>query len=201
MSKINVDGRSMNSSELTGRRLMLRRTGFAAIPVNGKAPVMNGWQNKLNTTVEEIEQWERDFPHATNTGMLTRNTPTLDIDILNKEAAVAIENLVGQRFNGYLLRIGRPPKRAIPFRTETPFSKITANLVARDGPSGQKLEFLCDGQQVVLFGTHPDTGKPYRWHGDDEPGWLRRDQLPCITETEARVGEKVVALRGFRARR
>ena len=54
-----------------------------------------------------------------------------------------------------LPRIGKPPKRAIPFRTADPFAKITANLIAADGSTGEKIEFLCDGQQVVVAGIHP----------------------------------------------
>jgi hypothetical protein len=144
MSKITVNGSALKASELTGRRLMLRHAGFAAIPANGKAPVMNGWQHKLEITVGEIKHWEREFPQATNTGMLTRDTPTLDIDILDKAAAVAVEQLARQRFNSPLLRIGRPPKRAILFRTDAPFPKIKVNLIAPDGSMGQKLEFLGD---------------------------------------------------------
>lgn len=63
-------------------------------------------------------------------------------------AAEAIEELVRERFeeHGHLMvRIGRPPKRAFLFRTETPFAKITINFVGTE----EKLELLCDGQQVV----------------------------------------------------
>ena len=48
----------------------------------------------------------------------------------------------------------------------------------------QKIELLCDGQQLVAFGIHPDTRKPYRWIGG-EPGEVGRDQLPQLAETEA----------------
>ena len=59
---------------------------------------------------------------------------------------------------GYVLtRIGRPPKRAFLFRTEEPFKKITVNFLARNGGETEKLEFLGDGQQVVVVGIHPDT--------------------------------------------
>ena len=64
---------------------------------------------------------------------------------------------------GYvLMRIGRPPKRAFLFRTDEPFNKIAINFVARNGGAAEKLEFLGDGQQVVVAGIHPDTSKPYR---------------------------------------
>ena len=33
------------------------------------------------------------------------------------------------------------------------------------GQTGQKIELLADGQQIVAFGLHPDTKKPYSWFG------------------------------------
>ena len=93
--------------------------------------------------------------------------PTIDIDIYNPEAAKAAEALVRERFERsgkVLVRVGNAPKCAIPFRTDKPFKKITANLIAPEGDPttpyrmrGQKIELLGDGQQVVAFGIHPDT--------------------------------------------
>src|SRR5262249_40991243 len=43
-----------------------------------------------------------------------------------------------------------------------------------------KVEVLCEGQQVVTHGVHPDTGRPYTWH-HDEPGEIARDDLPHLS--------------------
>src|SRR5262249_4614295 len=105
------------------------------------------------------------------------------------------EDLVRERYEefGYVLtRIGKPPKRAIPFCTEEPFDKITGNLIAPNGSEGQKIEFLGNGQQVVVAGIHPDTKQPYRWHGG-EPGKIKREDLPYIRETGP-AGVEVVRL-------
>ena len=83
-----------------------------------------------------------------------------------------------------LVRFGNSPKRAIPFKTDKPFKKITANLIAPDGSEGQKVELLADGQQVVGFGIHEDTRKPYGWVGG-EPGNITREELPSISGDEA----------------
>ena len=126
--------------------------GYVPIPVIGKKPPFNSWQKIENVSRAMLEAWDRNWPRASNTGILTKFTPTLDADILNEPAAIAIEDLVRERFEerGYILpRIGKAPKRAIPFRTADPFAKITANLIAADGSTGEKIEFLCDGQQVV----------------------------------------------------
>jgi Bifunctional DNA primase/polymerase, N-terminal len=170
----------------TTLRKQLLAAGYAPIPVNGKVPVIEGWPEKTKTNNGEIELWAKLFSDAQNTGLLTRKMPTLDIDILNEDASEAVEELVRARFEergNILVRIGLAPKRAIPFRTDTPFEKITANLVAPNGKTGQKLELLADGQQVVAFGIHPDTGKPYAWHGDKSRFELK--ELPLISEAEA----------------
>ena len=132
--------------------------------------------------------WALTWPDACNTGVLTQLMPTLDIDILNEEAVCTIEAYVRERYeeHGYILpRIGKPPKRAIPFRTEEPFTKIVVNIVAPNGATGEKIEFLADGQQVVVNGIHPETQRPYSWHGG-EPGQIAREDLPYIRGDEAR---------------
>jgi Bifunctional DNA primase/polymerase, N-terminal len=183
--------------DIRERRQRLCTAGYHPIPLFGKVPPtkgknnprkgLAGWQNLEHVTPEMIEMWAKTWPDARNTGVLTRLTPTLDLDILNEEAVRTIEDHVREHYEerGHVLvRIGKPPKRAILFRTIEPFAKILANVVA---PSGavEKIEFLAAGQQVVCFGTHPETRKLYTWHGG-EPGKIARDDLPYIREEEAR---------------
>jgi len=183
--------------DLNEVRLRLVRAGFTPLPLYGKTPPtygknntrkgLTGWQNLQGVTLEQVEMWTRTWPDAINTGILTRSMPTLDIDILNEEAARAAEDYVRELYeeHGYFLtRIGLPPKRALPFRTDEPFEKIVVNLVAPNGKP-EKIEFLADGQQVACFGIHPDTKAPYNWHGG-EPGQITRGDLPYIRGEEAR---------------
>jgi hypothetical protein len=44
---------------------------------------------------------------------------------------------------------------------------------------------LGDGQQIVVNGTHPDTHRPYFWHGGEPGPKLRREDLPLITAETA----------------
>jgi Bifunctional DNA primase/polymerase, N-terminal len=173
-------GPASGTDELTVLRSQLHSNGYHPVPQTGKAPNMQGWVTRcLNATPADIAGWGQ----WSNTGLLTRDVPTFDVDILNPEAAVAIEELVRRHYEerGHLMvRIGLPPKRAIPFKTDEPFKKITIVFA-----SGEKLEFLGDGQQVVVAGIHPDTNKPYAWFGG-EPWTVARDDLPSITEGEAR---------------
>jgi len=169
-------------------RQALVNRGYTPIPVTGKIPPFKKWQKVGNVSRPMLEAWDKNWPRATNTGILTEYTPTLDADILSEPAAVAIENLVRERFKGrghVLPRIGKPPKRAIVFRTATPFAKITVNLVAVNGGTGEKLEFMCRGQQVVAAGIHPETGVPYTWPFGKLID-IARDDLPEISEAEAK---------------
>jgi putative DNA primase/helicase len=173
-------------SEPTDSRLRLRQAGYDPIPCIGKRPYGDGWQNQTDVTEHEIEMWARTCPAAENTGFLTKRTPTLDVDILDEEAARAIEEHIHERYDerGYVLpRIGKPPKRAYPFRTDAPFQKIVVNVIAAGGGE-EKVEFLATGQQVICFGIHPETRQPYRWHSG-EPGEIARADLPYIHDYEA----------------
>jgi hypothetical protein len=178
-------------------RQQLRDAGYIPLPLFGKAPPqygknnsrkgLGGWQKLENVTDEMIDGWSRDWPDATNTGCLTRTMPTLDVDILDEAAAQAVLAFMRERYEdaGCLLkRVGKPPKFAIPFRTEEPFKKITINLIAPDGSEGQKIEFLGNGEQVVVAGIHPDIKQPYCWL-NGEPGDIKHEDLPYTREAQA----------------
>jgi Bifunctional DNA primase/polymerase, N-terminal len=72
--------------------------GFSPSPLNGKVPAIEARQKQQDTTDHEIEFWSRIRPAAMNTGILTRLMPMLDIDILDEDAAAAVEHLVPERF-------------------------------------------------------------------------------------------------------
>jgi hypothetical protein len=132
--------------------------------------------------------WARVWPDATNSGILTAATPALDLDLLNELAAIDVEDLVRKRFEEHgriLVRIGKPPKRAILFRNVEPFPKISVALTRPGFESlGEKLEFLCDRQQIVVSGLHPETRAPYRWFGGS-PCTIDRADLPYIDAEQA----------------
>jgi hypothetical protein len=175
---------------IIAQRKRLLTAGFWPLPINGKVPTIPGWQD-IAATPTLIDRWTDQWPDATNTGVLTRNTPAIDIDIMHPEAAAAVEDLAREQFEerGYVLvRIGKPPKRAILFRTDEPFKKITRSFSYPncDLKHPPKVEILANGQQIVVFGTHPETKRDYSWHGD-EPGKIRREDLPYIREADARA--------------
>jgi hypothetical protein len=175
-------------------RLQLRRLGYDPLPLVGKACFLKQWETKTNISAEEIALWSTTHPHASNTGVVNKFTPFLDIDILNEEAAKAAEEIVRRRVQGLILvRVGLPPKRATPFRTDVPFKKIKVVLTASNGAE-EKVEFLGDGQMIAVAGIHPDTKQPYRWLGGELWETPRVD-LPCIGETEAQgLVDEIVGL-------
>jgi hypothetical protein len=170
---------------LIADRVQLINNGFDPVLCDGKRSLEDGWADKNAPTAREIEERSKAHPRWTNTGLLARNAPGLDIDILDEDAAQAIEDLTRQRFGArgrILVRIGLPPKRLIPFRCDDPFKKLAVPFA-----SGGKLEFLGSGQQFVALGEHPDTRRPYEWEDGKSPLNVRRDELPYITEAEARA--------------
>jgi len=175
--------------EVTNLRCWLREGGFSPIPLLGKRPVIDAWQTKLQTNNGEIALWREMYPQAINTGILCRTTPCIDIDVLNPDAAAAVEQLAHEHFEEHgdiLVRFGRVPKRAILLRTDEPFKKLILPLIAPDGSKDQKIEILADGQQTVVAGEHPETKQPYRWFGG-EPWQTRREELPYVREADLRA--------------
>lgn len=175
------------ATNTTQFRLSLQAAGFDPVPALGKDTLLKGW-NKPHSN-EEVAAWGVLYPNWNNTGIQTAKTPAFDIDIVDPEAANAVEEAFREWFDGrgrLLVRFGRAPKRAIPFKTAHPFRKIRVDFTA---PNGAKhhVEVLGDGQQVIIDGMHPDTQQPYRWYGGDRPGDIPRDELPEIDETEARA--------------
>jgi hypothetical protein len=182
-------------SDITALRFALSVNGYTPLPLFGKAPPnennnsvrgLTGWQHLKNVTRSQCESWRRLWEDAKNTGILTRDTPAFDLDILNEEAAIAAEGFIRERVEErghFLVRIGFPPKRAFLFQTDNPFDKITVNFTqTRQKP--EKIEFLANGQQLAVDGIHPDTHRPYNWFGG-EPWKIKREELPYISAEEA----------------
>ena len=164
-------------------RSAMLANGYVPIPLDGKKPILNGWQN-MTVNQQTIDGWGSKG----NTGMRTAFTPVFDIDILHEHAAQLVEEVVRkslQERGTTLVRIGLPPKRAIVMRTNLPFKKIIRTLVEPNG-TPHKIEILGDGQQVAVAGNHPDTGAPYTWQGGRSPVNTPRALVPLVKDYEVR---------------
>jgi putative DNA primase/helicase len=169
-----MNNRPNELDEIVQARLELLEAGYPAqVLCRGKAPVVKEWQKRFQTNKEEIVLHRKSYPDATNTGLLTRTMPTLDVDVTDSEAVDSIRRLVSDRFSqsdDVFVRVGQHPKFAIPFRTDKPFPRISISLLDPIGRT-HKIEWLGEGQQVIVAGIHPLTLAPYHWQyiGTDEP--------------------------------
>jgi RecA-family ATPase len=170
--------------DATMQRKRLREAGYLPIPAIGKVPPMPGWQNVVASDAD-IDSWFHDYPAALNTSCLTKNMPTIDVDILDPDVADEIEDLLWDMMGTRgMVRFGQPPKRAALFRTDVPFGKIATSVFTSPTKQRHRVEVLCDGQQIVVLGTHPGTNKPYSWHGG-VPGDVTLADLPELTKAMA----------------
>jgi hypothetical protein len=175
------------TADTTALRLRLLTTGYTPVPAHGKEVYLTGWAS-LTPTHDDIAGWRRKHPDWSNTGIATRDTPAIDIDIIDVSVATLIDNLVFDHFGrtGVILRrVGRAPKRAILFQTPEPFAKRLAlfDAPATDGKL-PRIEILARGQQLIAYGIHPDTRRPYLWEPAG-PMQVPARQLPVITAKTA----------------
>ncbi len=157
------------------------------IPIRpgGKFPVIDDF---LTITVNEkvVDRWTKNGHAKDGIGLRAKHFPGCDIDCLDAAVIGYMMNWISCEFNFPLFRFGNKPKVLIPFRSSIPFRKITGrHLIDTQGRKAQ-IEFLGDGQQYVVFHTHPGTGKPYTWKGESLFD-VRADELPEIDEARARA--------------
>src|SRR5262249_26481784 len=121
------------------------------------------------------------------TGIRTKYTPAVDIDVRDPVIADQLESALRASFPDVqlLVRTGMPPKRLIPFRCETPFKKMAVSFKSTDGVT-HKVEGLGNGQQFIADGIHPDTGNPYTWSDDADLLSVAHEHLPLLDEATAR---------------
>lgn len=176
--------------------------GYDIVPIRrgSKAPPFDGWE-KTRANKKQLREWIEGNYARSGVGILTRRTPGVDLDILDKRLSKHMVDFVQENFGLAPVRIGMAPKTLLLFRADRPFPKINSSTwedefgdpelshTRRGEPTGhlRKVEILGDGQQFVSFAIHPDTGKPYEWVGKDTPATVPVDDLPVLTEEDARA--------------
>jgi len=171
---------------ICGLRIRYVKAGYEPIPCFGKRPVLPSWPT-APIDIDCPATWDITYPDAINTGIRTKYTPAIDIDIDDADMAEQIENQLRARFQQQrlLVRFGQPPKRLVPFRCVTLFNKIMVRFKAPDDDKTlHKIEVLGDGQQFIANGVHPDTGKAYVWRDGDLLS-VSHEQLPLLDEASA----------------
>lgn len=171
----------------------LADNGYEPVPIirGQKRPAPDKWQDG---------GWEdQSWLYETNyTGILTRHTPGIDIDISDPELVEAVRSIVFDVTDCHEMppprRIGNAPRELLLFRTEEEFKKLStaAYALSTDKPDangkvkGSKVEILASGQQFVAYAIHPDTQKPYLWNGGGDPLQLTRSRLVTLDEDQAK---------------
>jgi hypothetical protein len=149
---------------------VLREHGYEPLPIapKQKKPAPSRWSSAaLDET--KVAEWQRQYPNH-GIGLRTGRLVGIDIDILDADLAHTIEALALRRFGDTLSRVGLWPKRVLLYRTDAPFAKKSAG----------KVEVLGQGQQVLAFGIHPDTGQAYYWPEDETPLEVPLGALPRV---------------------
>lgn len=164
-----------------GQRLLDNGYHIVPIRVGGKAPGFDGWE-KSRATRDQLKEWlENGHKHA-GVGILTKNTPAIDIDVRDAKVADLMEAYVRKHLGGKLVRFGLAPKRLFLFRCDTPFRKMRTTVRLDEWNDKQQIEILGEGQQFVAYHKHPETGKPYHWPDKGQnPLDVRAGDLPTVT--------------------
>lgn len=171
-----------NSGPLDEFGAALIDNGYMIVPiaVGKKAPGFDNWSKSRSTKIQ-LKEWIENGHRNSGVGILTKLTPGVDLDIRDERVALEAEAKAREIFGDAPLRIGRPPKRLLLYRTDTPFPKMRSTKYKDEWGELHQIEILCDGQQFVAYHTHPDTGKPYIWPDEDGPKDTPISALPVIT--------------------
>ena len=140
----------------------LRGLGYPVIPVLGKVPVLQDWQNQPDAALV----FENFKDH--NLGVICGGQAkivAIDIDVYDEDVVKILTDKVVDDLGFAPQRIGRAPKTLFVFRCSEIQKKRKTAVFDING-NDCAVEILGDGQQFVASGVHPDTRKKYRWIDD-----------------------------------
>ena len=101
--------------------------GYRIIPIRRgcKAPIgITGW-TQIEADLNQLGQWiSAGFEGV---GVLTKNNPAIDIDILDEDVSREMVEKVQEHYPDSPIRIGKSPKTLLSYRTDVPFKKVRSN--------------------------------------------------------------------------
>jgi hypothetical protein len=147
----------------------------------------SGWAQHV-TTKEDIKKYKK-YREA-GVCLNTRCTPAVDIDVTDEDLADIIEEIAKKNLGDAPVRTGNKPKRLLLYRGKADhgFKKKILTIANSETGVSHAVEVLSDGQQCIVQGIHPKTGKPYTW--SDRDG--KTDLPPRVSLTEV-TEEKINA--------
>lgn len=166
--------------------VQLVKNGYRIVPIapGTKVPPFDDWQ-KLRATTGMVERWIKDDFGRMGVGIMTTDTPAIDLDIEDEVVADEVEAWIVENIGAAPIRYGNGAKRLLLYRTDEPFRKIYTPLYIGEFDFKCKVEVLGDGQQFVAYHIHPDTNLPYRWTTTEEPINTVVADLPVLTREKA----------------
>jgi hypothetical protein len=175
--------------------------GYKIVPIKRgtKAPQgITGW-TKIDADQNQLERWISKGYEGV--GVLCRNNPAVDIDVLDEKVSRQMVDAVLQQYPGGLVRVGKAPKTLLTYRTDKPFKKVRSSTYKDKDDNCHAVEILANGQQYVAYAEHPDTFQPYMWEGDgifevkanDLPVLYHEDALKIVEMFEEIAKKKCVS--------
>jgi P4 family phage/plasmid primase-like protien len=159
--------------------------GYEPLPlaVAAKHPILKDWTNQDLCDPDVIEHLIEAHPSA-GVGLRCGSLVAIDIDVKDPAASHAIRELAIEHFGETpLIRFGNRPKQALLFRRKgAAFSKKATAALSLMNTKAQ-VEVLADGNQMVAFNIHPDTGQPYEWE-DESPLDIPLEDLTEVSEAD-----------------
>lgn len=144
-----------------------------------------GWQD-MRATDADLASWARlEAEHRAGVGLQARCFPALDIDVMDGPFSDTLAALADLILGDAPERIGRAPKRLLSYALAEGAEPITKTRIEftlpGTGEAKHAVEVLGAGQQYVVAGVHPGTGRPYAWTGGRSPADMGAGALTPIT--------------------
>lgn len=166
----------------TGPASRLWELGYVdlvSVEKGGKRPAIwalgqwKGYSWNCPQTESFVETMDR---HGANVGLRAGFFPGIDIDTDDPTATVFAYNLAVELLGPAPIRLSSGARRLLVYRTDEPFKKKVLSF------GDQAVEVLGDGQQYVVYGTHPSGDKYHFQKGHTLP--RSPDLLTRVTEEE-----------------
>lgn len=138
----------------------------SVVAVSGFVQGLAAWQAKA-TTQAQLDQWSADA--RLSIGLRMRAIRALDVDVAEPAAANRIVDAIYSRLGATLPRRYRDGTGscALLYRIADPPAVLRKGIVWMDGG---KVEFLGDGQQLLVAGWHAKSSQRLQW--EREPSTL-----------------------------
>lgn len=158
--------------------------GYDCLPIKprSKVPAVAQWSS-LALTDDVYERWTTEFSSYGVGLRLGNGVYAIDIDVLDAHVvdSILFDLEMSLGVSG-MQRIGLAPKTCLLFRSDVEMRKRKVSFEDSDGNS-HAVEILGKGQQVVAYGVHPHTKRPYTWLGG-EPLDVSAASLTSLDEME-----------------